>query len=109
MVSDGDAGTLASLYSKLTENPAANAWPNFSAAVKGLAGGVQSDDPFNALVTPAPAPNPNPTPTPSPAPGPSTSATELASMILSAIGADLVAGDTEAQLKADIQSILDAN
>jgi hypothetical protein len=30
-------------------------------------------------------------------------------MILSAIGADLVAGDTEAQLKADIQSILDAN
>ena len=111
MVSDGDAGTLASLYSKLTANPAANAWPNFSAAVKGLAGGVQSDDPFNALVTPAPAPspNPNPTPAPSPAPGPLTSATELASMILSAIGADLVAGDTEAQLKADIQSILDAN
>ena len=111
MVSDGDAGTLALLYSKLTGNPAANAWPNFNAAVKGLAGGVQSDDPFNALVTPAPAPNPNPnpTPTPSPAPGPLTSATELASMILSAIGADLVAGDTEAQLKADIQSILDAN
>src|SRR6266478_1681791 len=63
------------------------------------------------IVTPAPAPNPNPNPTPapSPAPDPLTSATELASMILSAIGADLVAGDTEAQLKADIQSILDAN
>ena len=98
---------MGSLYSKLTGNPAANAWTTFIAAVNALAGGVQSDDPFNALGAPAPAPAPTPAPTPTPAP--STSATELASLMLSAIGADLVAGNTEAQLKADIQSILDAN
>jgi hypothetical protein len=49
MVKLGDAGTLAALYAELTGQPAGEAWPTFSAAVDGLAGGVRSDDPFDAL------------------------------------------------------------
>jgi len=46
MVALGDAGTLAQLYANLTGNPASSAFPNFIAAVQGLANGVASDDPF---------------------------------------------------------------
>jgi hypothetical protein len=42
----GASGTLAELYARLTGNPAASAWTNFMTAVRGLAGGVKSDDPF---------------------------------------------------------------
>lgn len=49
MVALGDAGTFAQLYANLTGDSAANAWPNFQAAVQNLAGGVTSDDPFGAV------------------------------------------------------------
>lgn len=49
MVALGDSGTLAQLYGEATGHPAADAWPQFSAAINGLANGVSSDDPFNAL------------------------------------------------------------
>ncbi len=49
MVSLGDSGTLAELYAQLTGQPAASAWPTFSAAVNALPGGVTSDDPFNGF------------------------------------------------------------
>jgi len=49
MVALGDAGTLAQLYANLTSDSAANAWPNFRAAVQNLPNGVTDDDPFNAM------------------------------------------------------------
>src|SRR5579864_7046204 len=53
MVQLGDGGTLAQLYASLTGDDAANAWPNFIAAVQGLIGGVTSDDPFGGAPAPA--------------------------------------------------------
>jgi hypothetical protein len=49
MVSLGDQGTLAGLYSELTGDAASNAWPKFSAAISGLPSGVTTDDPFNGI------------------------------------------------------------
>ena len=49
MVTLGSTGTLAELYAKLTGDAATNAWKKFHAAITALAGGVTSDDPFNAL------------------------------------------------------------
>jgi hypothetical protein len=49
MVELGDTGTLAGLYAELTGQAADAAWPAFNAAIKDLANGVTSDDPFNAL------------------------------------------------------------
>jgi hypothetical protein len=49
MVQFGDSGTLAELYADLTGKPKASAWPAFRAALNGLAGGVTSDDPFDAF------------------------------------------------------------
>lgn len=49
MVALGDNGTLAEVYSQLTGDAASNAWNDFITAVRGLAGGVTSDDPFDAL------------------------------------------------------------
>jgi len=43
----GDAGTLAQLYGNLSGDDPANAWPNFSAAIAGVA--VTSDDPFGSV------------------------------------------------------------
>ncbi len=51
MVSLGDSGTLAQLYGQLTGDPASDAWPSFTSAVRALPGGVTSDDPFDALAT----------------------------------------------------------
>lgn len=71
MVTLGDSGTLAELYSVLTGDAAANAFPAFLAAVKALPGGVASDDPFaGTQPQPAPPPPSPPPPTPPPAPGP---------------------------------------
>lgn len=42
----GSGGTFAELYARLTGNAAASAWPGFMSAVRGLPGGVKSDDPF---------------------------------------------------------------
>jgi hypothetical protein len=49
MVALGDSGTLAQLYGQVTGNPTTAAWSNFTAAINALAGGVTSDDPFDAL------------------------------------------------------------
>jgi hypothetical protein len=46
MVALGDSGTLAELFQQLTAQPAADAWPNFTAAVQALPSGVTRDDPF---------------------------------------------------------------
>jgi hypothetical protein len=51
MVRLGDSGTLAQLHGELTGGAGGGAWAAFTAAVNGLAGGVGSDDPFNALAT----------------------------------------------------------
>jgi hypothetical protein len=51
MVRLGDSGTLAELHGELTGAAPSGAWPAFTAAVNGLAGGVRSDDPFNALAS----------------------------------------------------------
>jgi hypothetical protein len=51
MVTLGDPGTLADLYSRLTGDAASNAWSRFTSAVNALPGGVTSDDPFGALAT----------------------------------------------------------
>ena len=53
MVGLGDSGTLAQLYAQLTSDTAANAWPNFQAAIQALPNGVTSDDPFGALAVSA--------------------------------------------------------
>jgi hypothetical protein len=49
MVRLGDNGTLAQLYGQLTGSATGSAWPNFSAAIGALPGGVTTDDPFGAL------------------------------------------------------------
>jgi hypothetical protein len=49
MVALGDAGTLATLYGRLTGDAATNAWPKFQSAVAALPGGVTTDDPFDGL------------------------------------------------------------
>ncbi len=48
----GDQGTLAQLYASLASDNAANAWPQFQAAVNAL-GQVTSDDPFGGVAQPA--------------------------------------------------------
>ena len=49
MVRLGDNGTLADLYAEVIGDAATNAWSGFIAAVRGLTGGVTTDDPFDAL------------------------------------------------------------
>ena len=49
MVSLGTNGTFSRLYANLTHNGANTAYPAFMTAVRGLAGGVTSDDPFGAM------------------------------------------------------------
>jgi hypothetical protein len=53
LVALGAGGTLAQLYANLTSNPAANAWPNFQAAVQALSNGISTDDPFGGGAQPA--------------------------------------------------------
>ena len=49
MVALGDRGTFAALYAQLSGKPADQAWGAFKTALDALAGGVTSDDPFDAL------------------------------------------------------------
>jgi hypothetical protein len=49
MVRLGDNGTLAELDAQVTGEAATGAWSSFTGAVRGLAGGVTTDDPFGAL------------------------------------------------------------
>jgi hypothetical protein len=97
MVSLGDAGTLAQLYASLTGDAAANAWPNFVAAVQGLVAGVTSDDPFGG------------------APGAAqmahldVSTIELAAKILSSILADLAAGRPAQHTVASVRAMVNSS
>ena len=94
MVSLGDAGTLAQLYANLTSGAPSNAWPKFLAAVRGLANGVNNDDPFNgaaqatqmAAVTPW--------------------TVELAGKVFAAILADIAAGKQPHQIVASVQAAM---
>src|SRR5215472_16399085 len=49
MVTQGDGGTLADVYSTLTSDDPQNAWPKFQDAIEALPAGVTSDDPFAAI------------------------------------------------------------
>lgn len=69
MVSGGDGAPLSAMYSTLTDDDAANAWPKFQAAVASLGTPIATDDPFGSNVTPQPAPAPPGPPPPAPAPG----------------------------------------
>jgi hypothetical protein len=96
MVGLKDAGTLAQLYAKLTGDVAKNAWPKFEAAVKGLGGGVTSDDPFGALGQPAQLAHLAP------------ATLELAGRIFSGILRDLAAGKESEQVVANVRAAMGA-
>jgi hypothetical protein len=68
MVSLGQSGTLAQLYTLLTGDTL-SPWANFLAAAQALPG-IVSDDPFAATAPPGPPPPPGPVPCPCPPPGP---------------------------------------
>jgi hypothetical protein len=94
MVSLGDSGTLAQLYSHLTGNPASSAWQAFQAAVQSLHNGITDDDPFGGAshadkLT-----------------GLTPNTVALAGKVFSAILADIAAGKTANQLVASVQSVM---
>jgi hypothetical protein len=93
MVQLGDSGTLAQLYASLTGDDAANAWPNFIAAVQGLPGGVTSDDPFGA-------------PAPAQVAQLDASTIELAAKMLGSILADLAAGRPAQHTVATVRAMM---
>ena len=95
MVSLGDAGTFAQLYSNLTGDAPENAFPAFLAAVQALPNGVTDDDPFAqaaggqahlAQVSPG--------------------SIAAAAAILSGIVADLDAGKSAAEIVATVTKLL---
>jgi len=93
MVSLGDSGTLAQLYANLTSDSAANAWPNFQAAIQTVAP-VTSDDPFGAIAQPAQLARVAPR------------SVELASRVFATILADIAAGRTEQQIVGSVRATL---
>jgi hypothetical protein len=94
MVSLGDSGTLAQLYANLTPDDAANAWPNFQAALQALPGGVINDDPFGGMSQPPQLAHLAPW------------TVELAGKIFSAILTDVAAGKPEHQIVASVRAVL---
>ncbi|MBV8451498.1 MAG: hypothetical protein JOZ29_04400 [Deltaproteobacteria bacterium] len=94
MVSLGDSGTLAQLYANLTGDSAANAFPNFIAAVQALPNGVTNDDPFNGAAQPAQVAHLAPW------------TVELAGKIFAAILADLAAGKAAHQIAASVRAVM---
>jgi hypothetical protein len=93
MVSLGDAGTLAQLYEGLTGNPATSAFTSFIAAVRGLSGGITSDDPFGGAQN-APAAHLTPT------------TVAQATKIFGSILADLASGKAAPEIVANVHAIL---
>src|SRR5262249_52813491 len=94
MVALGDGGTLAQLYANLTGDAAANAFPNFLAAVQALPNGVTSDDPFGTPSAQAQLAQLSP------------GTLAMAAEILAVILADLNARKSAAQIVADVTKIL---
>jgi hypothetical protein len=93
MVSQGDSGTLAQLYSNLASDTASNAWPNFQAATQSVAP-ITTDDPFGAMAQPAQLAHLAPW------------AAELAGKVFAAILADIAAGKAEHQIVASVRAVL---
>jgi hypothetical protein len=89
-------GTLAQLYASLTGDSAGNAWPNFQAAVNGLAGGVNNDDPFGGGAQPAQLAHLSP------------GTVELAGKIFSGILRDLAGGKDGQQIVANVRALVAA-
>ncbi len=94
MVNLGDAGTLAQLYSSLTSDDAANAWPNFQNAIQALPNGVTNDDPFGGLAQPTQMAHLAPR------------TAELVGRVLAAIVADLSAGRQPEQIMANVRAAM---
>ena len=94
MVSLGDGGTLAQLYASATGDAAANAWPTFTAAVNGLSGGVNSDDPFGGVFPTAQLAQLEP------------ATIELAAKIFSAILSDVAAGRPAQHSVANVRTMM---
>lgn len=94
MVNLGDAGTFAQLYSNLTGDAAANAWPNFQSAIQNLPNGVTSDDPFGGLAQPLQMKH-------------VTSRTaELVGRIFASLAADVAAGRTPDQIAENVRTAM---
>jgi hypothetical protein len=93
MVSQGDSGTLAQLYANLASDAAANAWPNFQAAVQNVSP-ITTDDPFGAMAQPAQLAHLAPW------------AAELAGKVFASILADIAAGKAEHQIVAGVRAVL---
>jgi hypothetical protein len=94
MVSLGDAGTLAQLYSNLTGNQVSTAWQAFQAAIQNLPNGVNNDDPFAGAAQPAQLAHLAPW------------TVALAGKVFETILADITAGKTASQLVASVRSVL---
>ena len=97
MVGLGEGGTLATLYSQLTSEPAIKAWPMFRAAINALPHGVTDDDPFGAMSHLHALSRVE------------SSGTRLAEQLIAAILAETAAGSSPAQLAASIRAILDGD
>ena len=93
MVQLGDQGTLAQLYANLASDNAANAWPQFQAAVNAL-GQVASDDPFGAGGQPAQLAHLPP------------STVEMAGKVFASILADIAAGRQPNQIVASVRAAM---
>lgn len=92
MVGLGNAGTLAQLYSALTDQDQGSAWPTFLAAVQALPFGIATDDPFGSSTgQPVPTPQP-PAPAPPPAPPPPAPPPSEVTLTLAQAQAALAAG-----------------
>jgi hypothetical protein len=91
LVALGENGTLAQLYAAVTGDSAANAWTNFSAAVRALPNGVTSDDPFGA--PPALA-------------GMDAAALAHAAKALGGLFADIAAGKSEHEILRGIRAMI---
>jgi hypothetical protein len=94
MVTLGDSGTLAQLYANLTGDSAANAFPNFIAAVQTLPNGVTNDDPFSGAAQPAQLAHLAPW------------TVDMAGKIFAAILADLAAGKAAHQITASVRAVM---
>jgi hypothetical protein len=93
MVQLGDSGTLAQLYANLTSDSAANAWPNFQAAVNALPP-ITTDDPFGAVGQPAQLAHLPPW------------TVEVAGKVFASILADVIAGREPHQIVAGVRAAM---
>jgi hypothetical protein len=94
MVSLGDQGTLAQLYTTLTGQPNGKAWPRFLAAVKALPAGVTNDDPFGGATRTSQLAQLTP------------STVELVENVFSAILADVVKSEHAHERTASVHATL---